>query len=268
MFNLVKIDIRRLLKSRNFYIMLAVTAGLLMMLVCLVSAVADPETMDAMQAQGAEVTAYDLEMSQQIHNMPSLDFIHECLSSGFLLIITGIGMSIQVSGDFSSGYIKNICFARPRRRDYVISKILLAGVYSAAITAAGIVFALVSPVFFGLRPVASPILSILQYAFWRWLPSWAVGLMALSLAALTRSSVLGITLSVLSGGGVIAELTALICQRFHWPALEQYLLGSLARSQPIPLPGPQQMAMILGCSIGWAAVYTIGSLLSMEKRDI
>ena len=165
-------------------------------------------------------------------------------------------------------HLKNICFARPRRRDYVISKILLAGVYSAAITAAGIVFALVSPVFFGLRPAASPILSILQYAFWRWLPSWAVGLMALSLAALTRSSVLGITLSVLSGGGVIAELTALICQRFHWPALEQYLLGSLARSQPIPLPGPQQMAMILGCSIGWAAVYTIGSLLSMEKRDI
>ena len=150
----------------------------------------------------------------------------------------------------------------------MISKILLAGIYSAAITAAGIVFALVSPVFFGLRPAASPILSILQYAFWRWLPSWAVGLMALSLAALTRSSVLGITLSVLSGGGVIAELTALICQRFHWPALEQYLLGSLARSQPIPLPGPQQMAMILGCSIGWAAVYTIGSLLSMEKRDI
>ncbi len=52
MFNLVKMDIRRLLKSRNFYIVLAVTAGLLMMLVCLVSAVADPETMDAMQAQG------------------------------------------------------------------------------------------------------------------------------------------------------------------------------------------------------------------------
>ena len=42
---------------------------------------------------------------------------------------------------------------------------------SAAITAAGIVFALVSPVFFGLRPAASPILSILQYAFWRWLPA-------------------------------------------------------------------------------------------------
>ena len=52
MFNLVKMDIRRLLKSRNFYIVLAVTAGLLMMLVCLVSSVAAPETMDAMQAQG------------------------------------------------------------------------------------------------------------------------------------------------------------------------------------------------------------------------
>ncbi len=268
MFNLVKMDIRRLFKSRNFYIMLAVTAGLLMMLVCLVAMVADPENMDALQAQGAEITEEDLEMSQQIHNMSSLDFIHECLSSGFLLIITGIGMSIQVSGDFSSGYIKNICFARPRRRDYVISKILLAGVYSAAITVAGVVFALASSFLFGLHPTASPILSMLQYTFWRWLPSWAVGLMALSLASLTRSSVLGITLSVLSGGGVIAELAALVCQRLRWPALEQYLLSYLARSQSVPLPGARQMAVILGCSVGWAALYAAGSLIVMEKRDI
>ena len=77
MFNLVKMDIRRLFKSRNFYIMLAVTAGLLMMLVCLAAMVSDPENMDAMQAQGAEITEYDREMSQQIHNMSSLDFIHE-----------------------------------------------------------------------------------------------------------------------------------------------------------------------------------------------
>ncbi len=268
MFNLVKMDIRRLFKSRNFYIMLAVTAGLLMMMVCLVAMVADPETMDAMQAQGAEITEEDMEMSRQIHNMSSLDFIHECLSSGFLLIITGIGMSIRASGDFSSGYIKNICFARPRRRDYVISKILTAGVYSAAVTAAGIVFSLTASLLFGLHPDASPILSVLQYAFWHWLPNWAVGVMALFLAALTRSSVLGITLSVLCGGGVIAELVALVCQRLQWPALEQYLLSSLIRSQTVPLPGARQMAMILACSIGWAAVYTAGSLLSMEKRDI
>ena len=56
MFNLVKMDIRRLFRSRNFYIMLAVTAGLIVMLVCLVATVADPGTIDAMQAQGAEIT--------------------------------------------------------------------------------------------------------------------------------------------------------------------------------------------------------------------
>ena len=268
MFNLVKMDIRRLFRSRNFYIMLAVTAGLIVMLVCLVATVADPGTIDAMQAQGAEITEEDLGLSQQIQSMTMLDFVHECLSSGFLLIITGIGMSVQVSGDFSSGYIRNICFARPCRWDYVFSKILLAGVYSGLITITGILFAMAAPALFGLHPAASPVLSLLRYAFWRWLPSWAVGLMALSLAALTRNSVLGITLSVLSGGGVTAELAALVCRSLHWPALERYLLGFLARSQSEPLPGAQQMTMILGCSIGWAAVYTIGSLLSMETRDI
>lgn len=268
MLSLLKMDVLRLVKSRSFYIILGVTAALIVSLVLMVAGISDPEVIDAMAAQGAEIDLEDQQTLEYIKSMDQLAFVHETLGSGFLLVIAGIGMTLFAGGDFSSGYIKNICFARPRRRDYVISKILLAGVYSAAITVAGVVFALASSFLFGLHPTASPILSMLQYIFWRWLPSWAVGLMALSLASLTRSSVLGITLSVLSGGGVIAELAALVCQRLRWPALEQYLLSYLARSQSVPLPGAQQMAMILGCSIGWAVVYVAGSLLSMERRDI
>lgn len=266
MFNLVKMDIRRLFKSRNFYIMLAVTAGLLMMLVCLAAMVSDPENMDAMQAQGAEITEYDREMSQQIHNMSSLDFIHECLSSGFLLIITGIGMSIQVSVDFSSGYIKNICFARPRRWDYVLSKLLLAGVYSGLLTALGVLLSLLSPRLVGLRLAAAPLSQLTGYAVLMWLPCWAFSLMALTLVLLTRSSTLGIILSLVSGGDLTVILAGALCGRLGLPPVEQYFLSSVVRDLCAPQTGAA--ALILACAAGWSVLYAAVSLAAIKNQDI
>lgn len=264
MFNLVKMDIRHLFKSRDFYITLAVTAALLLMVVFLVAAVSSPDTLEAMQAQGAEINEADLGMSEEIRNMSFLDFAYECLSSGFLLIMSGIGMTIFVSRDFSGGYIKNICFARPRRRDYVFSKLLLAGAFSGCIVIVGVLFSLVSPLLFGLRPAASPVLDVFRYGIRLWLLSWAFSLMALSLVALTRNSVLGIVLAVLSGGGVIAQFLQIVCQTFHWPDLWQYLLSGAMRTAA---PGTGGFT-ILCCCVGWAALYTMGSLIAMEKQDI
>lgn len=268
MFNLLKMDLRRLFKTRSFYIVLAVTAALVFLVTLLAATMADSTFLDAMQSQGAEVSEYDRQMSEEIHHMTQLEFVDECIGSGSLLVMAGLGMTLFVHTDFSSGFIKNICFARPRRLEYVLAKILAAGVYSAAVIAAGILASLVFPLLFGLRPAASPILCILEYAFWNWLPCWAFSLMGLSLVTLTRSSVLGIILAVLAGGGVTAQLLALLCRVLHWPDLWQYLLSSVAKTQCAPAPEPSQMVMILGCSLGWAALYAAGSFLAMEKRDI
>ena len=108
MFNMLRTDLRRLFKSRSFSIILGVTAVLLMMVTVMAYAIADPETMDAMEAQGAEIIESDRMMSEYIQNMSQLDFTHETLGSGFLLVMTGIGMTLFVNGDFSSGFIKNI----------------------------------------------------------------------------------------------------------------------------------------------------------------
>ena len=109
MFNMLRMDLRRLFKSRSFSIILGVTAVLLMMVTVMAYAIADPEMMDAMEAQGAEIIESDRMMSEYIQNMSQLDLMHETLGSGFLLVMTGIGMTLFVNGDFSSGFIKNIC---------------------------------------------------------------------------------------------------------------------------------------------------------------
>lgn len=77
MFNLLCMDLRRLFKSRSFYMILGVTAVLLIMVTVMAYAIADPEMMDAMEAQGAEITESDRIMSEYIQSMSQLDLMHE-----------------------------------------------------------------------------------------------------------------------------------------------------------------------------------------------
>lgn len=269
MFNLVQMDLRRLLRTRSFYIILAVWAALLLMLVLLVAKVSDPDALDAMQESGMVVVGGDDEqMSEEIRGMSQLEFICECLGSGFLLVMAGIGVTLFVYGDFSSGCIKNICFAQPQRWKYVFAKALTAGVYSAALIALSMVLLTVSPGLFGLYLARSGAAGILQYAFWLWLPCWCFGLMALSLVLLTRGSTMGIILSVLAGSGLIAAMLQTLCQKFGWPMVSQYLISSVTYDQCVPWLGANEIGMILACVAGWGVIYIATGLAVMEKQDV
>jgi len=268
MFNMLRMDLRRLFKSRSFYIILSVTAVLLIMVTVMAYAVADPETMDAMEAQGAEITESDRMMSEYIQNMSQLDLMHETLGSGFLLVMTGIGMTLFVNGDFSNGFIKNICCIVPRRRDYVCSKIVLAGIYSGIITVLSVLLMLLSPVLIHMYPVPDSSSQILRYVLWMWLPHWAFALMALALVLLARNTTLGIILSLVAGSGLTAVLVSALGRLLRWPPLEQVFLAAVVKGLYTPGGGITPVGFVLACSLVWAAVYGIGSLLSMEKRDI
>ncbi len=269
MFNLLRMDLRRLVRTRSFYVVLAVTAALLVMTVAMVSAVIDQAKLDALKSTGIVVTGGNSEdMMELLRGMNRLDFLHECLGSGFLLALACTGMTLFVNGDFSSGCVKNICFARPRRWEYVLSKILVAGLYSAVITILGVLVSLVCPVLLGMSLEPSSFAGILQYAFWMWLPTWAFSLLGLTLVLLTRSSTLGIIMAVAAGGGLVAALLQSLCQGFGWPDLTQYLLNMVVRAQCAPMPDGSRIAMILGCSLGWGTFYAAGSFAAMEKRDI
>lgn len=269
MLNMIKMDLRRLLCSRSFYMILGVTAALLVLMVAMVAAVSSPEKLEVLQDTGVVVVeGSSEELQEEIVGMTQLDFVHECMGSGFLLIVICIGVTLFVHSDFSSGYIKNICFASLRRRDYVLSKIVVAGVYSGIVTILGVLVSLICAFLFGLHPAASPVTQILQYAFWLWLPQWAFALMGLALTLLTRGSTLGIVMGVVSGGGLVAALLQNLCRRFGWHDLSQYLLAMVTNSQCVPVLGTGEMAMILGCSLGWAVLYAAGSLAVMERRDI
>ncbi len=268
MFNMLRMDLRRLVKSRSFYVMLAVTALLLLLVVVMAAHIASPETMTAMEEQGAEVDESDRMLSEYLRSMPQLELMHEALGSGFLLVMTGIGMTLFVNGDFSSGFIKNICCIHPRRRDYVLSKIALAGIYSGIITAFSVLLMLLFPLLLRMYPAPDSPLEILRYALWIWPPHWAFALMALALVLLTRSSTLGIILSLVAGSGLTALLLGTLGRLLHLPPFERCFLAVTVKGIYTPETGITSIGLILACTAVWAVIYGVGGLLSMEKQDI
>ena len=267
-FNLLRMDLRRLFKSRSFHIILLVTAVLILMVSFLTAVISDPETLDEMGASGAELDELDQRMSEEIRNMTQLDLAYETLGGGFLLVIVGMGVTLFVKDDFSSGFVKNICCAQPRRAGYVLSKALTAGVYSGIITLLGGVLILLAPYLYGMRPAPNAISDILRYLFWMWLPHWAFAMMALALVLLTRSATLGMILSLVAGSGLTAVLVGTLGKFLGWPPLEQYLLSSVVKGVYTPHSGIAQVWTVLTCTVAWAVIYGAGSLLAMEKRDI
>ena len=59
MFNIFRMDSRRLLKSRTFYIMLAVAVAMVLFMCFMLSIMSSPEVLKAMEESGAEVDGAD-----------------------------------------------------------------------------------------------------------------------------------------------------------------------------------------------------------------
>lgn len=266
MLDIFRMDSRRLFQSRTFYIMLAITLALIVFVCLMLSIMSSPQVLRAMEESGAEVEAADYQMGADIAGMSQLAFVHECLANGFILILAGMGMTFFAGGDFAGGYIKNICFARPRRWEYIASKTLIGGVYSGIMTLLAVLFSLALPPLFGLRPTASGIGDVASYTFWLWLPTWAFSLMALTMVTITRSASLGVFMSVFCGGGVPALVLGAFTGALGWPRVDKYFISSLVSVSCAP--GVEQGGTILAGVAGWSLLYITASLLLTKNRDI
>ena len=152
MFNLLHMDCRRLVKSRSFYITLSVVAVLIVLVNLLSVTISDPDFLDTMEAVGAEINEYDRQTSEFIRQMGQLDLAQEILGGGFLLLATGIGVTVFFSQDFTSGYMKNIGTVQPSRRRYVLEKVVFTGLYSGVLTVLSMLLTLGTPILVNFYP--------------------------------------------------------------------------------------------------------------------
>lgn len=135
--SMVKVDFKRMLKSRLFYILLACALVIPVLMTVMMtmmdgSVSVDPQT-------GAETVIHGPESTwQSIGTLPTaegadlggMDVMAMC-NINMMFMLVCVFVCLFISDDFRSGYAKNLFTVRAKKGDYVISKTLAGFVCGA-----------------------------------------------------------------------------------------------------------------------------------------
>lgn len=124
--SMLKVDFRRMFKSRLFYILLA-CAFLMPILMTVMMAMmdgsvsVDPQTGAETVIQGPENTWQNIGTLPGGEAMGGMDVFSMC-NINMVFMLVAVFICLFISDDFRSGYAKNLFTVRARKGDYVISK--------------------------------------------------------------------------------------------------------------------------------------------------
>jgi ABC-2 type transport system permease protein len=143
MLNVAKMDFYRLIRSRSFYVILLIVAGFMLFDVMIVNSQQQKIIKQAEYNQSQ--TQQQTEASDEQDNVTVgiiydgsdlmrekitlMDVIYSLLSSGVMMLFTGIFAVLFVCSESSSGYIKNTASYIKRRWYVVLSKVIVMSIF-------------------------------------------------------------------------------------------------------------------------------------------
>lgn len=134
--SMLKVDFRRMLKSKLFYILLACALVLpIIMMVMLTmmdgSVSVDPQTGVETVIHGPESAWQSIGALPGMENAGGMDVLSMC-NINMVFMGVAVFICLFISDDFRSGYAKNLFTVRTKKGDYVVSK-TIAGFVCGAI---------------------------------------------------------------------------------------------------------------------------------------
>ena len=133
--SMLKVDFKRMLKSKLFYILLACALLIPVLMTVMMtmmdgSASVNPQTGVETIMQGPENTWQNLGTLPGGEAMGGMDVFGMC-NINMMFMMAAVFICLFISDDFRSGYAKNLFTVRAKKGDYVISKTLAGFVCGA-----------------------------------------------------------------------------------------------------------------------------------------
>lgn len=124
--SMLRVDIRRMVKSRAFYILLACALLVPVLMTVMMSMMdgsvsVDPQTGKETVIQGPESTWQSIGTLPGGEAMGGMDVMAMC-NINMMFMAVAVFVCLFISEDFTSGYAKNLFTVRAAKSDYVISK--------------------------------------------------------------------------------------------------------------------------------------------------
>jgi ABC-type transport system involved in multi-copper enzyme maturation permease subunit len=191
MLNLLKMDLRRLLRGKLLYILIGVLTSIVLSTVL-------------MSESSANLTAL-------LGGVPSgnaeMEFMSASMGAGAIYGLLGLIAMLFICNDYSSGFAKNIFSVHTNKRDYFISKLLTMMVASAIMLLVFVAETVIVGLIVGRSMSVDSPLGLIAFLFQKWLMSGAFASIYIFISVLTRNKAIGSVAAFLIGtGGLVMGL--------------------------------------------------------------
>ena len=204
MFNLLRMDLYRVKRSKSVYVCFGILLIATVMTFGLLWLMATPQGQETAVRIGM-LAAEDLgETSGILDGVDSLVMFRQIgLDGGMYNLVFGIWVMMFVCMDFQSGFIKNVMALYQNRWNYIGSKLASAGIVNACYLILHLLFVLLMNHLFGNMVPDAKWGDIAFYLSWAWLLTTAFAALLILICVLTRSVAAGALAAVLFGGGAV-----------------------------------------------------------------
>ena len=268
MFDMIRMDFRRISRSKGIYIAFFVLAVMVVFCLFLVKTTLDPQIQSMLTDSGFQVYING-EGLPEVLRAPYTELLSSTVfRGGVFFIVLSILASLFICTDFDSGFAKNIFSLRASRFSYLISKWLcfqiVALIYILLLIGAFILACRA----FHLPFTQSEADDYTKFVLIFWLATGGYTAMLTAFSLFFRSKAAAIAAALLLASGTVLQALQSIAGvlKLDFIRFEYTIYGSV---ENITFPAVQDTFMrCITVSIAWTIVWLILSALVLQKRDI
>ncbi len=250
----LKMDLYRLVHSIVFYVCL----GFITMMAVAMVMSASNTTLDTLMGVSKNVDPGDA-------------FMASMTGTGVINILLGITLALFVSGDFTSGFIKNILTVHSSFKDYFLDKLASFGTLSLFMMLFYTIESILALMIFGNGVAFSGgIFGFVVFLLEKWIISLAFCSVILLIVLWTRKAAWGIIAGFIIATGGLSMMIPGLANMFHWDWLNAvYAITLSGASSSIDVSfNALNLIHIIFVGLGYFGLTSILALRMMKTKDI
>lgn len=268
MFNLLRMDLYRMKRSRSAYICLGILFLTTLAMYMLLWLLATPQGQE-MAIRIGMMTAEEIpESLSMLEGMDTLEMFRQInLEGGVYCVTFGICVILFVCADYRSGFLKNIMALYQNRWAYVGSKLMAAAFLNLLYLISNYIFVVLLNALFGNMVPWAGLGDVLFYTAWVWILTTAFAGLMILISVCTRSTAAGTVAAVFLGGGSVVTLLQQLLSLFHAGDWLDYSIYMLLSTGPSRYTAYQDLK-VFAVGAGFLALYPALTGLVLRKQDI
>lgn len=267
MINLMRMDLKRMQKSKSTYVIMIVTVLLLVIQFLAVYVALNPDVQAWLSAHGV---IFQMSGMDQLKDLSLLEFFHLSLTQNFFLIVIGILVALFNCHERETGFIKNVLSIHVHKTQYVLSKIIIQSLYVLILLVVCFIEFLLLNMLMGSYFLVNELSECLIYLGLLWIVGIGVISMFTALTVWIRSQSGCVAIAIVYATGLWVMLITSIFGLFGMSDLLNYTLlyqvnGMLEVLSTLDVSSLFQLLLNVGIFL---VVYISLSVYGLKKKDI